>query len=638
MSGGSHVAHDSLKPAGRTCEHAGDAKPAVAAGKPISWPLRGFPAGAAAFFLLSYAYVWLRLEPSVQYCCSGVPFFLSRSFFREFLGYPGGLLEYGAAFLAQLDYYDWLGGLVFVALGCLLFLEARAVFSRFSGLAPLTGGFAPVFLLLWLWGLQDGQALAAGLGVALALGLAIGYMRLPWQSAWLRSAACWLFSGLAGCVAGLWPCVLFLALGCGYEFAARRAWKAGLACLLPAVAALLAMIGLAGPPATRILNPWETQAPLWLIAALFLCIPLTALVLAVLPKPAPASKETAGARHKAPAPIPLGRQLDRPAAKRALGAGFFLAGWAAVWFGHSGPHRAFERIEYYAGRKEFDKVLAVAAPLRALDLSSEVYLRLALYHAGRLSQDLFSYTNQIAWELLPGVTPRLGALRPQCETLLELGQVNEAEHLAHEALEREGNRPDLLRLLAQINILEDRPQAARVFLNLLAQAPFQRAWASACLRGLDNDPRLSDDKALALIRSRMVTTDMPHNYVPEEAFFKQLLDANPRNQMAFEYLLAQYLLTRDLDGLVRQLGRLDNFGYTAIPRHVEEALLIYQRLKGTPLDLHGRRIRPETVQRFAEFAEAFDRARKNPEDRPAVERNFGNTFWFYFYTGPRRSQ
>ena len=94
----------------------------------------------------------------------------------------------------------------------------------------------------------------------------------------------------------------------------------------------------------------------------------------------------------------------------------------------------------------------------------------------------------------------------------------------------------------------------------------------------------------------------------------------------------------DLDGLVRQLGRLDDFGYTAIPRHVQEALLIYQRLKGTPLDLHGRRIRPETVQRFAEFAEAFDRARKNPEDRPAVERNFGNTFWFYFYTGPRRSQ
>jgi hypothetical protein len=606
--------------------------------KPISWPLRSFPAGAAASFLLGYAYVLLRLEPSVQYCCSGVPFFLSRSFFREFLGYPGGLLEYGAAFLAQLDYYDWLGGLVFVALGCLLLLEARAVFSRFSGLAPLTGGFAPVFLLLWLWGLQDGQALAAGLGVALALGLAIGYMRLPWQSAWLRSAACWLLSGLAGCVAGLWPCVLFLALGCGYEFAARRAWKPGLACLLPAMTAPLAVIGLAGLPATRILNPWGTKAPLWLIAALFLCVPLTALVLAVLPKPAPVPKETAGARHKAPAPVPLGRRLRNPVVKRAFAAGFFLAGWAAVWFAHSGSQRAFAQIEYYAGRKEFDKVLAVAAPLPVLNPASEVRLQLALYHAGRLLQDLFAYSNQAAWQLLPGLRLGSGACRAQCETLLELGQVNDAEHLAHEALEIEGNRPDLLRLLARINILKNRPQAARVFLNLLAEAPFQGTWAAACLRDLDNGPRSPDDKALALIRSRMVTTDLPHDGVPTESLLQQLLHSVPPNQMAFEYLLAHYLVTRDVDRLAKQLGRLDDFGYTTIPRHIEEAVLLCQRLNSVRVDLHGRQIRPETVQRFGEFTEALNRARNNPNDRPALAHNFGDTFWFYFYTRVIRSQ
>jgi tetratricopeptide (TPR) repeat protein len=607
--------------------------------KPFVWPFRNFPAEAAAFFLLSYAYVWLRLEPSVQYRCSGVPFFLSHSFFREFLGFPGGLLDYAAAWLAQLNYYDWLGGLVFMTLGCLLFLAARAVLSGLSGLAPLTGGFMPVFLLLWLWGRQDGHAPAAGLGVALGLGLAIGYLRLPWQCAWLRWAACWVLSGLAAGLAGLWPCLLFLALACWFELAGRRTWKPGLGCLLPAVVAPLAMLGLAGLPATRILNPWGTRAPLGLIAALFLCVPLTALGLAFLPKPAPAPKETAGgARHKAAAPVPLGRGLQRPVVKRALAAGLLLAGWAAVWFGHSGSHRAFARIEYYAGRKEFDKVLAVAAPLPALNPASEVRLRLALCHAGRLSQDLFAYANQRTWQLLPGLGLGIGACRAQCDTLLELGQVNEAEHLAHEALEIEGNRPDLLRLLAQINILKNRPQAARVFLNLLAQAPFQRAWAAARLRDLENDPRLPDDKALALIRSRMVTTDLPHDQMPAESFFQQLLQANPRNQMAFEYLLAQYLVTRDLDHLVQQLGRLDDFGYRAIPRHLEEAVLLCQRLKGIPVDLHGRQIRPETLQRFGEFTQALNRARHNPDDRPALARDFGDTFWFYFYTRPTAGQ
>ena len=606
--------------------------------KPPAWPFRSFPAGAAAFFLLGYGYVWLRLEPCVQYCCSGVPFFLSHSFFREFLRFPGGLLDYGAAWLAQMNYYDWLGGLVFTGLGCLLFLGARAVLSGLSGLAPVTAGFIPVFLLLWLWGCEEGQAPAAGLGVGLGFGLGIGYMRLRWQRTWLRWAACWVLSGLAAGLAGLWPCLLFLSLACWFELAVRQRWKPGLGCLLPAVVAPWAMIALAGLPATRILNPWGTRAPLWLIAALFLCVPLTALVLAFLPKPALPPKATAGARHKGTAPVPWGRGLQRPVVKRAVAAGLLLAGWAAVWFGHSGSERAFARIEYYAGRKEFDKVLAVAAPLPVLNAASGVRLRLALYHAGRLSQDLFAYTNQITWRLLPGLDLGIGACRAQCDTLLELGQVNEAEHLAHEALEVEGNRPDLLRLLAEINILKDRPQAARVFLNLLAQAPFQGARAAACLRDLDNDPRLPDDKALTLIRSRMATTDLAHDEIPAESFLQQLLQFNPRNQMAFEYLLAQHLVTRDLDRLVEQLGHLDDFGYRAIPRHLEEAVLLYQRLKSTTVDLHGRQIRPETLQRFGEFTQALNRARNNPDDRPALALNFGDTFWFYFYTRPTAGQ
>jgi hypothetical protein len=449
-------------------------------------------------------------------------------------------------------------------------------------------------------------------------------------------AACWVLSGLAAGLAGLWPCLLFLTLGCWFEFAACRTWSLGLGCLLPAVAAPLAMIGLAGLPAARILEPWGPGAPLWLIAALFLCVPLTALVLALVPKPAPCPKETARAHHKAASRISLGQRRG-PALRRALAAGLFLAGLGAVWFGHSGSKGAFEQIEYYAGRKEFDKVLAIAAPLPALDRASEVRLRLALYHAGRLSQDLFAYTNQATWQLLPGLSLGFGPCRAQCDTLVELGQVNVAEHLAHEALELEGNRPDLLRLLAQINILKNRPQAARVFLNLLAQAPFERAWAAACLRGLDNDPRLSDDKALALIRSRMVTTDLPHSQMPAESLLLQLLDSNPRNQMAFDYLLAQHLLNRDLDRLIEQFGRLDDFGYTAIPRHLEEAIVLYQHVKGTPVDLHGRQIHPETVQRFRQFAEALQRARKDPEDRQALARSFRDTFWFYFYTRPAAS-
>jgi hypothetical protein len=77
--------------------------------------------------------------------------------------------------------------------------------------------------------------------------------------------------------------------------------------------------------------------------------------------------------------------------------------------------------------------------------------------------------------------------RAQSETLLELGQVSEAERLAHEALELEGDRPDLLWVLAQINVLKDRPKAARIFLNALRQVPFQCERAETRPRELDRD-------------------------------------------------------------------------------------------------------------------------------------------------------
>jgi hypothetical protein len=131
----------------------------------------------------------------------------------------------------------------------------------------------------------------------------------------------------------------------------------------------------------------------------------------------------------------------------------------------------------------------------------------------------------------------------------------------------------------------------------------------------------------------MVTTDLPHDELPAETMLRQLLHSNPHNQMAFEYLLAYYLLTGDLKQLAQHLGQLDDFGYRAIPRPVEEALLLGQKLQGLQFDLHGREIRPETVRRFQRFCDALaGRARQAPAGLLALAPDFGDTFWYYYYS------
>ena len=412
-----------------------------------------------------------------------------------------------------------------------------------------------------------------------------------------------------------------------------RQWWLGLGSLLSGWIVLSGRLFDGSGAPGKVLHPDGSGMTGILPAAVCVFFCLAAMILAFWPQAHAAAEKTAQARRDAGQPIPARRWFQTDRMRRIFALSLFVIGWVAVWLALDGRGKAVAQMDYYASRKEYNQVLAVAGRLKALDPASEVRLHLALYHTGRLGQDLFSFTNQTVWNLTPAPSTGSEACLPQSETLLELGQVNLAEHFAHEALECEGARPDILRLLARINILKGRPQAARVFLKVLGQVPFQGTWADKCLHELETNPLLPNHQELAQIRSRMVSSDLAHDALPTDSVLLQLLHANPRNQMAFEYLMAHYLLTRQPDKLVQELGRLSDFPDADLPRHYEEAVLHHQKLKGgAAIDLRGRQIRPETVSRFGQFSEAINRrVHKSAEGRQALARDFGDTFWNYFF-------
>ena len=71
--------------------------------------------------------------------------------------------------------------------------------------------------------------------------------------------------------------------------------------------------------------------------------------------------------------------------------------------------------------------------------------------------------------------------------------------------------------------------------------------------------------------------------------------------MAFEYLMAYYLLVGQLDRVVQNLGLLDNFDYQGVPAHYGEAILLYSARAGRMPDLKGRKIDHDTIERFNRF-------------------------------------
>ena len=104
--------------------------------------------------------------------------------------------------------------------------------------------------------------------------------------------------------------------------------------------------------------------------------------------------------------------------------------------------------------------------------------------------------------------------------------------------------------------------------------------------------------------------------------------------MAFEYMMAWYMLSEQLDKFVQNIYRLDDFDYPQIPRLYEEAILIHMFKTKKDVDLDGRSISGESQQRFKDFLQGFYRYGGNRRTIPAeMAERYGNSYLFYYFYG-----
>ncbi len=308
------------------------------------------------------------------------------------------------------------------------------------------------------------------------------------------------------------------------------------------------------------------------------------------------------------------------------------------------PKRCLLEIECASEQRRWDEVLAWAEELpfpddRAYDPQILYCINRALYFKGVLLDSMFAYPQvcstpsltliHVDIDTTSRLTPR------QCsEIFFDLGRINESEQMAYEALEQCGNRPEILKRLVQIYMIKGEPEAARRFLFLLARSLLHRGWARQVLQQLDSDPAFPGT-SLAAHREMAVQRDSLGDAGNTETLLKGLLERNPRNRMALEYLMAHYLLTRQTDKLFANRHRFDDLDYARYPRHVEEALACHLAMTGqAKVDLGARSIRPETWQRFVEFVDMERQSTDNPSAAFAsLYPGFHDTYFFSLVFG-----
>jgi hypothetical protein len=213
----------------------------------------------------------------------------------------------------------------------------------------------------------------------------------------------------------------------------------------------------------------------------------------------------------------------------------------------------------------------------------------------------------------------------------KLGLVNESQHYAHEALERKGPTPNLLKRLGMTYMLKgDHKAANRFFLNL-KKVPFQETTAENLIRLNENQSELAQDSICKIIQSCMPVDDLVTDEILSASKLNLLLKRNPKNKMAFEYLIAYNLLSGNLVEILNHLSGFNTFAYYQLPRHVQEALTLITALNpNLDQDQLKKWIHPLNYKRLAEYRQILIKHKGDKNDaRQELQRQFGDTYWYY---------
>jgi hypothetical protein len=606
------------------------------------------------FFLLYYLYLWLAVDLRLIYHGGGVilnfpVFYLGWDFFRESVSWPGGFVGYIIAFLAQFFYIGWAGALVATMQAWLLWLCTGAIIRNASRRQLRLICFAAPIILLILYA-RYVYPFGLAMGLLATLGFVCLYLKITAKSNRATLPVFLALSIILYIIAGgVW--ILFVMV-CGvYELFFKRRFVLGVIFLLSApilahIASLIAFETSAISVFDDFIPRYQkgdvnNAAGLIMVYALYLLLPLTLLCLwlvelllkqreQVMPQEQTAGPEIA--RKNLFVRFTAWSQGNAAAMFAPLLA--IVAGSLVACFYFNSHLKAQIAVNYYSYYGMWQQVLEISARYPQNKFINHAADR-ALFHTGRLTQDMFAYGQQPDGLMLTSETATPLGMWRLFDTYIALGHINLAESALAKSMDMYGEQPTVLKRLALVAMIKNNINGARVYLKALSRTLFESDWARSYLEKIERDPNLSTDEEIQRLRSMMPTTDRDFSSLNENIFF-DLLDSNRHNRMAFEYLEAFYLLTNQLDRFTGMLDRLNDFDYAGIPRVYEEAILLYSYNTKKKFEIPGHEISRESQERFSGFNTVYTgRYKKNKMAAfNELAKDYGNSYFFYYIYGP----
>ena len=578
-----------------------------------------------------FIYFWKWIDPTLIDFEQQPIFLFNLKFLNDYLVLPGGISEYLSLFISQFFHSSILGTFIIILILYLIILLTRRLLSIFLPTdIVFVLQFLPLFFLTHLHS-QYSHTLRPDIIIIISILLTLAYNYFINKGALFRISIFTLCSIFLAFLFGGISLILFSLLVVLLEIKNRKNKYIQIIIVCVVISSMLPfLIGLHTPYMNvektffDMFLPGRNYQPYITLYALFLFYPvviLTGIIVSGIARVINLFNETN--REKT---------LVTTIIQTVIPVVLLLV---TLRFSYNKNDKAFIELDYFAEQEDWQSVLETGEILSHENRLVLFQLNRALYHSDRLTGDLFSY-NQ-TWGQDGLILTRYynsKILMPISDYYYDLGYIKESLHWAYEALTKYELEPIVLKRIALSNLILGEYKISEKFLTILSKSVIHRKWANKYLNYINNKDLIKADSVIQEKRDLMPKNDYYANNNEPEINLFNLLRENPKNKMAFEYFITISLLRHDIGNVIKNLHYLSELNYSKIPKHIEEAILVYMLFQnGENIQLKPYQISRLTAENFNRYNNILYNKHKN-NLKPAqhdLSKYFSNTFWYYLH-------
>ena len=570
--------------------------------------------GLVAFVFFAFFYPF-HLNYQEQYQL----FLFSADYFLKFFSKPGGFSDYIGNFFTQFFFYSWVGAIIVASLLTVLQRIVWSISKRLgakSFLIPLT--FIPSLLY---WGLLcDENYLLGGLIVML---LVSGFI-LVWlflNSFRSRMAFVLISIPILYWLAG-GAFLLLPAFSIAYELMKRKIGIAQVAVF----ASICIILSVAIPVICKLYFLQFPMLRVWIGANYFrfpVIIPFSVGVIGLLIAFIPFALWF------------LSPRIQENRTKLLLVVQIVVLVFGGFVFIRQSADMKKEEVMAYdfnVRMRKWDRVIALAdkkAPDSPLSVSC---LNLALAQEGILGERMFCYYQNGIGGLIPEFVRDYTIPMIVGEIYYHLGFVNTAQRYAFEAMEA---LPDYqksvrsVKRLAETNLINGDYAVAAKYLHLLQQTFYYRTWATKTMETMKDEKRIAQHPEWGWLRRCRTNEDFLFSEGEKDMMLGILFNQNKENRMAFEYLMAYCLLSKDLQHFMQYFPLGNSLNYKVIPKSYQEALIyIWGLTNNNPTESIPYQVSNVVKQKVQIYNRIYT-SQTNAES--LIRPEFSDTYWYYLH-------